>query len=253
MNIAIGIPISRLFDWRTNLAQLYAMADAAGNGAGVEFLTEGSHERPIDIVTARNRIAERAYDHGADYLLWLDSDATAVPGMLARLLSRDVPIVSALCFKRKYPVTPACGIKTDDPNLGEMDYPPPIDEIAAWVQQQGDSVVNADSALLLDDQDGALLPVDVVGTHYTLIRRDVLTTLPRPWYKRTTQPDTAATGSDWYFCKQAKAAGFPVYVDLTAVSGHLEGSHVISVQDFSAWTIVIRYSQYAQNKLKESK
>lgn len=247
MNIGIGIPISRKFDWRTCLALLYAMADAAGAGHQVEFIVEGNHERPAEIVAARNSIAERAYAHGADYLLWLDSDATAAPGMLRRLLNRELPIVSALCFKRKYPVTPACGRKTDDPTLGPMDYPPPIDEVAAWVQSHGD-MVNEDGALLLPDADGGLLDVDVVGTHYTLIRRDVLTSLPRPWYKRTTEEGVGATGSDWYFCKQAKAAGYPVYVDMTAVSGHLEGSHCISVRDFAAWTVAIRYSDYLDQR-----
>lgn len=248
MNIVIGTPISRKFDWRTVQALIHAMSDAAHGGHAVEFAVEGNHERPLPIVHSRNAIAERAFAKGADYLLWLDSDATAKPGMLTRLLSRDVPIVSALCFKRKYPVTPAAGIKTDDPHLGPMDYPAPVSEVATWVQAHG--LTNTDGALLTDDDHGTagLLPVDVVGTHYTLIRRDVLEALPRPWYKRTTEPNAGATGSDWYFCKQARAAGFPVYVDLTAISGHLEGSHVISAHDFAAWTIASRYSAYVQQR-----
>jgi len=251
MNIAIGIPISRKFDWRTCLALIQAQADLAALGHRVHFATAGNHERPAPIVAARNAIAVEAYEWGADFLLWIDSDATATPGMAARLLSRDVPIVSALCFKRKYPVTPACGRKTDDPNLGPMDFPPPIAAVSAWVNAHGE-MQNADGAVLLPDEPQWALSVDVVGTHYTLIRRDVLETLPRPWYKRTTPPDDGATGSDWWFCKQAKAAGFPVYVDLTVVSGHLEGSHCISVHDFAAWTVVIRYSKYAQAQLEES-
>lgn len=248
MNIAIGVPISRTFDWRTTLALIYAMADFAGAGHDVEFMTEGNHERPVPITQARNAIAERAYANGADYLLWIDSDATAAPGMAARLLSRNVPIVSALCFKRKYPITPACGRRSTAPDAGPMDFPPPIDAVAAWVQAHGD-LQNEQGAVLLPDEPGWALDVDTVGTHYTLIRRDVLDRLPRPWYQRTTEPGSGATGSDWYFCAQAQAAGFPVYVDLTAISGHLEGYHCISVYDFTAWTIAIRYTDYQKRRL----
>lgn len=240
MKIAIGIPISRKFDWRTCLTLIYAMADIAGNGHTVEFITEGNHERPAEIVAARNAITERALAKGADYLLWLDSDATAQPGSVTRLLSRDRPIVSALYFKRMTPVVPACGIKTDDPTLGEMDYPPPVSAIMQAMLDNG--AINLAEAALLPDKPGSLLPVDVVGTHYVLVKREVLEALPRPWFVRTTPPGDGATGSDWYFCKQAKAAGFNSYVDLTVISGHLEGAHEISVHDFAAWTLAKQYS-----------
>lgn len=250
MRISIGIPISRKFDWRANLAQIYATVDALQQNAGLDIIAHGNHERPTPIVDARNIIAERFMENGSDYLLWLDSDATAVPGMLTRLLSYDAPIVSALCFKRKYPVTPACGIRDTDPDAGPYSYPPPINEIAAWVESH-EGLADVEGAHLMDWEPDGLLPVDVVGTHYTLVKREVFEALPQPWYVRTTDPDVGSTGSDWYFCKQAREAGFPVYVDLTAISGHLEGSHCISVYDFVAWTIVIRYSEFAKKHQKE--
>jgi len=250
MKIAIGIPISRLFDWRAILAQMYAMRDMLGLGHSVQFMVEGNHERPLPIVQARNEIALRAMGAGADFLLWLDSDATGTPGMLARLLERDLPIVSALCFKRKYPVSPACGRKNTDPDAPDSSHPSPVDDVAEWVKGSG-NLQNTTSAILLPDREGALLPVDVVGTHYTLIKRAVVERLPQPWYKRTTPPDWGSTGSDWYFCMQATAAGFPVFVDMTAISGHLEGSHEIAVHDFVAWTMATKLSEYKREQQGE--
>ena len=247
MKIAICVPVSRLLDQRASFAQTHAVVDAASHGHQVELMVEGNHERPLPIVEARNRLSIRAMEHGADYLLWIDSDATAEPGMLTRLLSRDVPIVSALCFKRKYPVTPACGRKDTSPGAGMMDYPAPITAVAKWVDAH-DGLGNETGSVLLPDEQSPLLAVDVVGTHYTLIKREVFEATPQPWYVRTTAPTSGSTGSDWYFCKQAKEAGFASFVDLTAISGHLEGSHCISVHDFVAWTIVSNWADYQKQR-----
>ena len=249
MKVVIGMPISRLLDFRTSMTITNAVVDVASSGSGhqVIVMSEGNHERPLPIVEARNRISIRAMDAGADYLLWIDSDATASPGTLTRLLSRNVPIVSALCFKRKYPVTPACGRKDMHPGAGKSDYPAPISDVARWVDAHKD-LCNLEGSALLPDEDGSLLPVDVVGTHYTLIKREVFEATPQPWYVRTTAPTNGSTGSDWYFCKMAKEAGFASFVDLTAISGHLEGSHCISVKDFVAWTIVSNWADYQRKQ-----
>lgn len=243
MKLAVGIPVSRKFDWRACMAQWGALVDTVRGGMDLIPCFEGSHERPMPITQTRNLITDKALRHGADYLFWLDSDATLEVGSLARLLSRDLPIVSALCFKRKYPVTPACGRESDDPDAAEWSHPAPIDDVLKWVlANEGLGQVN--DAILLSDRDGALLPVDVVGTHATLVKREVFERLPRPWYKRVTPPDHGSTGSDWYFCRQATQAGFPVYVDMSVVSGHLEGAHSIGVHDFVAWTIATRFSDH---------
>lgn len=235
MTIAIGTPISRLFDWRVARSMMGLINDARGD---CKFIVRGNHERPMPIEQARNEIARQVVQEGHEWLLWFDSDATAVYGTLKRLLSWRVPIVSALCFKRKYPVTPACGIR--DELRGETYNPPPVDNIADWLGRYG-QLGGATAAMLSKPPEDSLLAVDVVGTHCALVHRSVLEAIPDPRYERTTPPEHGSTGSDWDFCIKAKAAGFPIYVDRSVVSGHLEGAHEIAGLDFMAWTIWTRW------------
>lgn len=235
MSIAIGIPVSRLFDWRTVNSLLYLVNDVRGD---VAFITRGKHERPMPIERAREEIAEQVLRDGHEYLLFVDSDATLAPGTLTRLLSRNVPVVSALCFKRKYPVTPACGFR--DYSKSAMHHPAPVARVADWLGHYGQLATN-DAVVLPTAPAGSLMEVDVTGTHCTLIHRSVLEAMPPPRFERRTHPDAGATGSDWDFCIKARAAGFPIYVDLSVLAGHLEGSHVIGGLDFMAWTIWTRW------------
>lgn len=243
MTVAVGVPISRMFDWRVVRSMFGLINDARGD---CTFIVRGNHERPIPIEQARNQIVAQVLNEGHEWLLWFDSDATARFGTLSRLLSWGKPIVSALCFKRKYPVTPACGRM--DPARGEHYNPPPIDEIADWLGRHG-QLATGEAVLLAEPPEDSLLAVDVVGTHCTLVHRSVLETLPAPWFERTTPPDYGATGSDWDFCIKAQAVGYPIYVDRSVISGHLEGAHVIAGLDFMAWTM---WSRWVQRNVPDS-
>ncbi len=243
--LAVGIPISRTFDWRTCVSQFHAIVESRGD---TTFITRGWHDRPWPIERARNSIAQEVIDNGHEWLFFLDSDATLPRGALARLLSWDQPIVSAMAFKRKRPVTPACGLRGDA--TGPHNYPPPVDAVADWLGYYP-ALIRDYAVMLTEAPPDALMRVDVVGTHCLLIHRSVLETVPAPWFERTTGEDEPATGSDWDFCEKARDAGYDIYVDRSIVSGHLTGPWELAGVDFMAWTIWSRYARQVFTETEE--
>ena len=235
MSVAIGIPISRYFDWRWVKSTYGLINDVHGN---IEFLTSGNHERFKPIEQARNEIVENFLKKRHEWLLFFDSDATAEYGTLNRLLSWRVPMVSALCFKRRQIVSPAFQIDRSDDEMLETYRSIEIDTVYDWINKYGQ--LSAENEVLLPNPpEGSLLEVDRVGTHCLLIHRDVIKAVPEPRFERITPPENGSTGSDYDFCMKARRAGVPIYVDMSVISGHLDGSRIIAGMDFMMSTIYI--------------
>jgi hypothetical protein len=251
--LAVGTPISRLFDWRTVKSFFSFINEARGD---IVFITRGQHERPMAIETAREEIAQQVLDQGHEWLLWFDSDATAAPGTLTRLWSWDKPLISALCFKRKRPVTAACGILPGagaalrPTSPGEFTFPPPTEAVEAFMSRHLE-LADTGAYILPEAPPDALLPVNVMGTHCTLVHRDVLAAVAQPRFERWTPPGTPSTGSDWSFCVKAQRAGYQPYVDLSVISGHLDGSHEIAGIDAMAWTMWLKWTDRFNLKQEE--
>ena len=232
MSIAVGIPISRYFDWRTVQSIVSVIInDCMKTRHLPTFITRGNHERFMAIEKARCQIAQDVVMGGFDYLLFMDSDATLAPGTLERLLSWNVPIVSALCFKRREIVTPAFQLDKFDAETFNPYRSAEVDKVAEWIGKYG-QLNTSTEVMLPTTPDGSLLEVDRVGTHCLLIHRDVLEAVPEPRFERITPENSGATGSDYDFCNKARRAGFKIYVDLSVIAGHLDGSHILSGMDF---------------------
>jgi hypothetical protein len=84
-----------------------------------------------------------------------------------------------------------------------------------------------------------------------LVHRDVLEAIPEPRFERITPPESGATGSDYDFCRKARRAGFPIHVDLSVISGHLDGAHIISGLDFMMSTVYMNQIRRAFNMERE--
>jgi len=237
MSVAVGIPISRKFDWRTSLSHFGLISDMRGE---IEFIAAGNHERFMAIEKARCNIAQRFMKGKSEWLFFFDSDATSAPGTLKRLLSWDKPIVSALCFKRRQIVTPAFQFKkVDDENFNpyvSLEH----EHVAKWISKYGELNVTTE-IVLPNPPEGSLIEVDRVGTHCLLIHRDVIEAIPEPRFERTTPPDSGATGSDYDFCVKARHAGFKIHVDLSVISGHMDGTHILSGMDCVRDAIYMAY------------
>jgi hypothetical protein len=153
-----------------------------GNGAGTS-----------DVAHRRNHIAaeflRRAPALGLEYCLWIDSDMMPTPSTAVHLLHSAAAVgsdmLSALCFQRIPPflacVTPVPG--------SSLSYNGGIQEVAE------------------------------AGFGCILVHRRVLEALPSPWFKY--DQNEPGGGEDIGFCRDARAAGFRIYVDMNLDCGHL--------------------------------
>jgi len=160
--------------------------------------------------------------------MWfVDQDCSFVPGTLARLLSRKLPIVSALEMMRLPGVCYPMALKGKIAP-GSEDYRIQATEVYEWSAQWYDCTTNAPQMLEIAPQD-SLLEVGFTGCHCLLIRRDVLEEMEQPWFQGYNPG-----GEDQWFCERAFAMGIPTYVDLSVLVGHATTDRVIGLLDFMA-------------------
>lgn len=175
---------------------------------------------PIDI--ARNALAQEfLLETKADYLLFVDNDATFHPEAILRLLAHRLPMVSGCMYTRTIPPKPTMARYMGRASNGK-DYYKFMDTVKAIVyhanKHQVERVSENDYLFPPTKQD--LYAVDAVGMHFTLIRRDVLQAVDMPHF---IMRGSTGAGEDFYFCKRVREAGFPIYVDLSIHTGHCTG------------------------------
>jgi GT2 family glycosyltransferase len=153
-------------------------------------------------------LADIALEWGALWLLWLDADQTFPPDTLTRLLARRKAIVGANCRRR-------------DP-----------DKIVptAYIEQDGglEPVLPSGD----DVQEVANLGLAVCLTHANVFRK-----IGQPYFFDQMLPDGIhAIGEDVSFCRKARAAGFPVFVDhaLSRAVGHMSSVELKFPDELSA-------------------
>lgn len=192
---------------------------------------------PIDV--ARNLLVEMTLKTDATHLCFIDQDAAFLPGTLERLLSRKLPIVSALEMMR----LPGCcypmALKGERPEGG---YAVQAPEVYSWIAQHFDATTNEPQMLDTAPQD-SLLEVGFTGCHCLLIRRDVLEAMEPPWFQGYNPG-----GEDQYFCEKAFALGVPTYVDLTVLVGHAATDRIIGAFDFMAGHRFLSEKKYLQEQ-----
>ena len=233
MGVAIGIPVCGLPSWSL-VRSLMSLEWPAGPRG---FLTAGEYDRPLPIDVAHNRIIEAFLtDKRLEWLLMMDADATLHPQTLLRLLSWKQPVVGALCFTRRCPASPTI-YAGQPPGTPDGYYRIHIAETKAWLTQHPELIVNQ-ATVLEPRPDDALARVDFTGAHCLLVHRRVLDAIKPPWFARLMPEGRTDTGSDRYFCEQARAAGYPIYVDRSVLAGHGAGDRTIGALDFLAWDSV---------------
>jgi hypothetical protein len=171
-------------------------------GSDVCFETGPSSIAAKRQVLAQEFLKQSQYTH----LLFLDSDQVPPRHTVERLLSHNLAIVGAAIFKR---------------------IPPHM--VCAWKQLADGSY---ESLSQLGGPGNPVQRVHATGTGCLLISRDALLRIPRPWFEHP--PHESGWGEDWHFCRQAEAAGVPIYVDTSLVVGHLTVTSV-DVDYVSVW------------------
>lgn len=142
------------------------------------------------VAEARNRCVELAREHGADVLLFLDSDMVFPRTTLRRLLAWDRDIVGAT-YPRRVPPHPVLGAYLPGGRA---------------------------------EQDGALMEMRHLPTGCLMIRMSVFDALPGPNFRFRLEPETGViVGEDYDFCDRARAAGFSIWCDtqLSFDIGHI--------------------------------
>jgi len=171
----------------------------------------------VNIAEARNEVIAEAE---GEWLWFIDDDHTFDPGLLQRLVARNVDVVQPVVLARYAPFGPVI--------MG----PATPDGKKHWRL-----------ALQPSDLPG-LKEVYVVGAAGMLIRRKVWEAIPRPWFTAG-DLNPEVVGEDVGFCRRVREAGFRVYCDLANPMGHLNVGEVWPVWNAKegVWETELRFGQ----------
>jgi len=238
--VFVGIPHQGLVStaWAMNL--LRALGPYL---AQVKLFTIQGH--PIDV--SRGSLAEQAIAGKADYVYFLDSDIYTTPDTLRRLISLNLPIVSALYYRRHaLQVTdemlqhlPDNIRKSLDAKrqLGMPVYTSAVWKDFAYRNEKGEEFRSFRPIFDGEFTAGELTEVDGIPMGCCLIRTDVFRKLPRPWFYWTLGRDrfmfkddvsrdiqyragTFGCSEDLYFSILARKHGIPLVCDTSLLVGH---------------------------------
>ena len=166
-----------------------------------------NHKRDFDVEVgfhigslvydSRNKLAERAINSTADYVLWLDSDMTFVPDtldmMLDTLKSNNYEILTGMYFRRRPPFTPTLFQELRITNHG---------------------TVTAEFSEIPD----SIFEVQGCGFGCVLMNRNVL------WNVFCQNGGMFApingVGEDLSFCWRARQCGYKIWCDPSIALGH---------------------------------
>ena len=146
------------------------------------------------IAEIRNDIVTQALESGVTHLLQLDTDQTYPPDLIKRLLSHNLPIVSAKVHRRYPPFDPIL-------YRGPVEKVEPVPE-EEWKQH-------------------GLVEVNATGAACMLVKTDVYLDVEYPWYEFVSRKEGRDIGEDVYFCYKAREAGYKIFVDCSIQIGHL--------------------------------
>jgi len=176
--------------------------------------------------------------------LWsVHNDVVVAPETLNRLLSWGKPLVSALIFMRVAPVVPH--IWKSYEGSGRMVMR--INDTRDWFYAHPEYI--RPGAFVMEPRpDDALAEIDFTSTSCTLIHRSVLEDM-RPlvgdqWF--VMDDDINGGGEDRRFFQYALQAGYPAFVDRSAVVGHLPRTVPTSSIDFIAWDSASTFMETGQ-------
>lgn len=144
----------------------------------------------IDVM--RNHIVAEAQQSGCTHLIMMDTDMLYHEDTLIRLMSHELPVVGALCYRRYPPFDP----------LMFRGKPGTYKSIDQWPPN-------------------ALVEVDATGTGCLMFDMGIFKRMPAPWFQIRFNPDGSPIGEDIGFCADLRDAGHRIFVDTSVPAGHL--------------------------------
>lgn len=183
-------------------------------------MDKGEHECPFEFVrgydcaTARNRIATRAQEANADYVLMVDNDVTPPKDALLNLLSHNQDVVCGYYPRRSTAMDEDCYASvfhlTDGDGKHYFGYPTESAYFSSelrWLREDGKHLVRIHGS----------------GMGCALVRTDVFREVRYPWFDwvNYANDERGMLSEDLYFCEQLKNEGIPIHVDTRVSCGHL--------------------------------
>lgn len=170
--------------------------------------------RGYDVATARNHIAQKALDCGADYVLMVDNDVVVPKDVLKILLENAKDVCLGYYAHRDTDnlyrgKTSVCKLK-DENGKEYYHYPLESEYTAAEMRELRNAGVTK-------------MEIHGGGMGCAMIRTDVFRRTSYPWYDWVNYGDAnrGMLSEDLYFCQLCRIAGIPIYTDVRAGCGHL--------------------------------
>jgi len=178
----------------------------------------------IDIGANRNAIVRRALSERFSHVWFVDDDMTFGPEHLMLMTTHDRPVVASLYLNRK---PPHYAMAFNDSAV--------VEGIRVW---RPVSLGGAPETGLAD--------VIAAGTGGMLVNTDVFRAIEYDtWFDHHQSTDDLA------FCQRVIDAGFPIYLDLRAVMGHISTYEIWPLyQQQQGWSGDVRISDNCSFKVR---
>lgn len=204
MNILIAVP--SMDSVPAVFAQSLSMLEKVGDCA-VAFQV-GSL-----VYTARNDLAKKAVQMGADYIFWLDSDMCFQPDTLKRMLKimedNNLDMLSGIYYRRVEPFTPV---------------------ITKTLKLLPDGRCEFSDFEKLPE---GLFEVEGCGFGCVLMKAEIILAVMGRYH--TTFTPMLGAGEDLSFCIRARDCGYKIFADSSISLGHC-GHNIITKEFFEAYS-----------------
>lgn len=196
------------------------------------------------VAEGHNRLHEHFLASDKEYMLHLDDDCLIEPDSIERMASWQKPVVTALTFRRAPPYAPTVYLEPATAGGWKQDF----EWLRAWLQAHLEQLDDINKPFLLREVvHNPLVSIKRCGAHCLLLHRDVLEAIEPPWFESLYED---GSGSDFEFCRKILEAGYPIYVDLSVIAGHLQGDYCSGPLDWLVWDKVTEYTGTSQKMLQ---
>lgn len=200
MKVTLAIPTNRGLQPKSMQCFLELVAENKKHDLHIIVPSEG-----YTIAENRTYSTIKALNNHSDYLLFIDDDMTFKPDLLDCLIANNKEICGTAYHSR-----------------GNVDtLPKYVDTgITAMAEVAPKEYIDLDKTD--DPKYKDTFECFAAGTGIMLIKCEVFHKIPRPWFAfEFHKTGQVKLGEDWYFCREAKKAGYRIWTDPKPVIGHL--------------------------------
>lgn len=172
----------------------------AGSGLVTNAHVESDYSKFLD--DKRNDCVEAFLKTDCTHLLFWDSDTLADANAIKILADHDKPVVSAVIYQKGGDHAPCFGYWDEATRAYGTPMPFQYDK---------------------------LIQVDIAGTGFLMIKREVFEKVKYPWFECG---EKGQSGEDIYFCVKCKEAGIPIFVDTGLHLGHVATPYVVTNETY---------------------